>query len=203
MKSLSVHRILAGVRWPGLWPLFDLPTHLTDREKVELFKIARTESRRSREQFFAAEIGSYLGASASFIAAGLADGGRLFCVDTWTNESMSEGGRDTFEDFLANTTRDRERILPLRGWSTDQDVVDRIAAAACRVGFLFIDGDHAYDAVVRDWRTYAPLMAPGGVVAMHDVGWAEGVQRVVEEELRPLVASEHRLPNLWWGRLAT
>jgi predicted O-methyltransferase YrrM len=37
------------------------------------------------------------------------------------------------------------------------------------VDFLFIDGDHRYEAVKRDFELYVPLVRPGGVVALHDV----------------------------------
>jgi predicted O-methyltransferase YrrM len=34
---------------------------------------------------------------------------------------------------------------------------------------LFIDGDHSYGGVRADWEMYGPLVAPGGVVAFHDI----------------------------------
>jgi predicted O-methyltransferase YrrM len=34
---------------------------------------------------------------------------------------------------------------------------------------LFIDGDHSYDGVRQDFEMYAPLVRPGGLVAMHDI----------------------------------
>jgi predicted O-methyltransferase YrrM len=37
------------------------------------------------------------------------------------------------------------------------------------VDFLFIDGDHRYEGVLADWRDYAPLVRPGGLVAFHDI----------------------------------
>ena len=36
------------------------------------------------------------------------------------------------------------------------------------IDFLFIDGDHAYDAVRRDWEDWHGFIAPDGVVAFHD-----------------------------------
>ncbi len=35
--------------------------------------------------------------------------------------------------------------------------------------FAFIDGDHAYEGVVRDWENYHPMMAPGAIIAFHDI----------------------------------
>jgi cephalosporin hydroxylase len=37
------------------------------------------------------------------------------------------------------------------------------------VDFVFIDGDHSYEGVKRDWELFSPLVRPGGLVAFHDV----------------------------------
>ena len=34
---------------------------------------------------------------------------------------------------------------------------------------LFIDGDHAYDGVRRDYELFGPLVRPGGLIAFHDI----------------------------------
>ena len=189
---------------PGLRRHFSVPTHLTDREKMTLFALARRHSRASRQGICAVEIGSYLGASASFIAAGFQhDTDRLACIDTWANDAMSEGNRDTYAEFLSNTRRHRKQLIPIRGWSTDPATVAELESSIPRVDLLFIDGDHSYEGALADWKVYGSLLSPEAVVVMHDIGWAEGVQRVVEEEIRPRVGREKRLPNLWWGQLTS
>ena len=35
--------------------------------------------------------------------------------------------------------------------------------------FLFIDADHTYEGVKRDFEMYAPLVRPGGLIAFHDI----------------------------------
>jgi predicted O-methyltransferase YrrM len=35
--------------------------------------------------------------------------------------------------------------------------------------FVFIDGDHAYDGVRRDFMMYGPLVRPSGLIAIHDI----------------------------------
>jgi len=37
-----------------------------------------------------------------------------------------------------------------------------------RLSFLFIDGDHTYPAVLQDFEDWTPLLATGGILAMHD-----------------------------------
>lgn len=48
------------------------------------------------------------------------------------------------------------------------DRVDRVLGGR-KVDFLFIDGDHAYEGVKKDFETYSPFMEKGGIVAFHDI----------------------------------
>ncbi len=191
----GLRAFLGGValrlRHPRQWRI---PTHLTPAERMAL---ARLAGAAPGETFV--EIGSYLGASACFIAAGIRRSGgraRLHCVDTWRNDAMTEGSRDTYAEFLGNTRAYRDLIVPLRGDSLE------VAAGFRRpVDFLFVDGDHAYDAVRADVDAWLARLSPGATVAFHDIGWADGVRRVVAETIEPLAASAGRLPNLYWARL--
>ena len=36
------------------------------------------------------------------------------------------------------------------------------------VSLIFIDGDHSYDGLAGDWFAWKPLVAPGGLVCLHD-----------------------------------
>jgi predicted O-methyltransferase YrrM len=54
------------------------------------------------------------------------------------------------------------------------------------IDFLFIDGDHSYDGVWQDFKMYSPLVAPGGLIAFHDISpnpaeWTKGVARFWQE----------------------
>lgn len=186
------------LRHPQLGPSFAVPSHLSRAERVALCELARQPGIRT-----VVEIGSYLGASALALATGLQQAGnrqaRVHCIDTWENFGMSEGPRDTFAAFTAHTAAHAQHIVAVRGWSTD--VAPALLAEVGRIDLLFVDGDHSYDGVLADWNIFGPALAPGAAVAFHDIGWAEGVQRVVHEEVMPVVCSQGRLPNLWWGRL--
>jgi predicted O-methyltransferase YrrM len=37
------------------------------------------------------------------------------------------------------------------------------------LGFLFIDGDHTYDGVKKDFEMYSKLVRKGGIIALHDI----------------------------------
>ncbi len=49
------------------------------------------------------------------------------------------------------------------------DVEVRRALGDRRADLLWIDGDHAYESVKRDFELYAPRVRPGGLIAFHDV----------------------------------
>jgi predicted O-methyltransferase YrrM len=51
--------------------------------------------------------------------------------------------------------------------STVEDVRRRLPGG--KVDFLFIDGDHSYEGVRRDFELYSPLAAAGALVAFHDI----------------------------------
>jgi predicted O-methyltransferase YrrM len=128
------------------------------------------------------EIGSHLGASACYIGTALSRrGGLLFCVDTWNNETMPEGEQDTLAAFTANTHRLSGTVVAVRKRSEDL----RTSDLKLPLGLVFIDGDHSYEACLRDFETVRDWVSPGGIVAFHDAisTYASprfpGVQRVV------------------------
>ena len=144
------------------------------------------------------EIGSYIGASACFIAAGIKrkGSGKLHCIDTWQNQGMTEGKRDTFAEFKINTAKYKNLIIPQRGDSR------KLAKTFIEpIDFLFIDGDHTYEGVRLDVEAWFPKLNPGALVLFHDIGWAKGVQQVINEIVRPMAKSEDRLPNFYWAWL--
>lgn len=67
------------------------------------------------------------------------------------------------ERYLANTAPYRDRAQLLNDYSTN--VAPGWTTA---LDFLFIDGDHSYPTVERDYREWSPFVKPGGLLAMHD-----------------------------------
>lgn len=65
----------------------------------------------------------------------------------------------------------QQRVRTVRGDSHAEATKARILEAldGGPVDFLFIDADHTYDGVKRDFELYAPLVRPGGLIAMHDI----------------------------------
>jgi cephalosporin hydroxylase len=67
--------------------------------------------------------------------------------------------------------RAEQRIVSLEGDSQTPEMVARLREQldGRQLDFLFIDGDHSYDGVKRDFELYAPLVRAGGLIALHDI----------------------------------
>jgi predicted O-methyltransferase YrrM len=66
---------------------------------------------------------------------------------------------------------DRQAIHLFRADSHAPDTVATVREmlGGRSVDFLFIDGDHTYEGVKRDFEMYSPLVGSGGVIALHDI----------------------------------
>lgn len=91
----------------------------------------------------------------------------------------------------------------VRGYSQNVAPDVRAAVGDEAVDFLFLDGDPTYEGVKREFELYAPLVAEGGVIAVHDIVedhpnvdeekhrfWSELVEEYETEEL--VVSGERR-----------
>lgn len=38
-----------------------------------------------------------------------------------------------------------------------------------KIDFIFIDGDHSYEGVKKDYENYIPFLSEGGIIAFHDI----------------------------------
>jgi predicted O-methyltransferase YrrM len=159
----------------GLSEAAEISTHTTMAERLQLFELARQGGP------VALEVGSYLGSSACFIAAGLSGkGGRIYCLDTWNNETMPEGKFDTYKTFTENTRGFSDRITPLRKTSAELNEADIITP----LDLVFLDGDHNEDVVGAEFDKIGPWVRKEGVIAFHDCVWFPGVTKTIGRALR-------------------
>jgi predicted O-methyltransferase YrrM len=149
-----------GYIFPLLEDAFTIDTHMFFEERLRLFSLATSLPR----DFVACEIGSYLGASTSFLAAAASlRQGHVHAVDTWQNDAMQgEPAEDTWERFLENVDRFRIWITVHRGQA--REMKDRVP----QIDLLFVDGDHGYEATLENLSDYVPKLKPGGILILHD-----------------------------------
>ena len=126
------------------------------------------------------EIGSYLGASARYLGtAATIQNRKLYCIDTWNNETMPDGIKDTLREFKRNVAGIESALVLVQKPSQRLDRSDIDDS----VSLAFIDGDHSYEACRQDWRFVSTVMHSNGIVAFHDTSSFPGVSRVVGEIL--------------------
>ncbi|MBI1840939.1 MAG: class I SAM-dependent methyltransferase [Verrucomicrobia bacterium] len=81
------------------------------------------------------------------------------------------GYRDCRAPLYNAFKRPSQHLHLVRADSHDPSNVSRIREllGGVSLDFLFIDGDHTYEGVKTDFELYSPLVAPGGLVALHDI----------------------------------
>jgi MMP 1-O-methyltransferase len=130
------------------------------------------------------EIGSYLGRSTLFLAAGIVEGGAssvLYSVDHHHgSEEMQAGWPDHDPSLVDETSGKMDSLLRWRRRIEEcgaNDVVigvlgrSEIIAAnwTTPLSFVFIDGGHGAEIEWADYRGWSAKIAPGGLLAIHDV----------------------------------
>lgn len=74
-----------------------------------------------------------------------------------------------YERFVANRPGCRMELMRVDSQqaSTRAKLVETLHGRP--IDFLFIDGDHRYEGVKKDFEMYRPLVRPGGLIGFHDI----------------------------------
>jgi predicted O-methyltransferase YrrM len=128
------------------------------------------------------EIGTYCGKSAVYLgAAARVAGTVLFTVDHHRGSEENQAGWDHHDTEVVDPETGKMDTLPFfRRTIHAADLEDVVVAVVgysipvaqawqTPLGFLFIDGGHAEDVATADYAHWSPFVAPGGVLAIHDV----------------------------------
>lgn len=116
------------------------------------------------------EIGTARGGTL-FLFAGVADPEALI-ISIDLPEGLFGGGYPEWRIPLYKSfERGKQRIVLLRRDSHDPETLREVEGilAGRKLDFLFVDGDHSYEGVRRDFEMYSPLVRKGGIIAFHDI----------------------------------
>lgn len=142
----------------------------------ELYQSAKIYSRKGA----ILNIGTYLGRSTIALALGSkkAEGGKVVAIDPLLTAEF-------YENILKNGVSDY--IIPIE--MTSKKFYDSWlklvgTGPESKLGLLFVDGDHTYDAASFDISSWANHLVPGGLLLVDDYERAEsGLMRAVYEQV--------------------
>jgi predicted O-methyltransferase YrrM len=121
--------------------------------------------RHARGKKRLAEIGVWQGGTTARLRAAMAPAATLFAVDPFPK------GRLGFSTQRAIATREVAKIANGRVVWIRQTAAEASRDPVVRSGgfeFVFLDALHTYDGLREDWEAWSPLVANGGVIAIHD-----------------------------------
>ena len=158
-----------GPEW--MTSIHQLPGMIDHRQVASLYELAHAV-----EEGVIVEVGSYRGKSTSALGRGSQRGHRVPVYAIEPHEPFKGifggnfGPKDRkafYESMLASGCWDTVRLVNLSS--------ERVAPIWDRpVGLLFIDGDHTYEGVRRDFEAWEPHLLPSARVAFDDAVQTDG-----------------------------
>jgi len=107
---------------------------------------------------------------------GTAGGGTLFLFSNIAHEEATLISVDLYQPttkriLFRYIKKRKQKIYLIQGDSHSIETLRKIEGILRnnRVDFLFIDGDHSYEGVKKDFEMYSPLVRKGGIIAFHDI----------------------------------
>lgn len=114
----------------------------------------------------ALEIGTFLGGTL-FLLCRLADSdANIISIDQYRGR-LGGARKLIYYSFRRNG----QKLHIIEADSHSDQALARVSRTldSAKLDFLFIDGDHSYEGVKRDFEMYSPLVRKGGVIAFHDI----------------------------------
>jgi predicted O-methyltransferase YrrM len=151
MKSL-VHacKVVLGLEAPE--------TQVTEGELACLMKYSRRAN-------VIVEVGCYEGSTTASLAANTT--GKVYSIDPFFSGRVGICYGELVAKFL-RWKRRLNNIEFLKAFS--HDVAPDFRRS---VDFIFIDADHRYEAIKKDWQDWFPKVREGGIIALHDTRISE------------------------------
>src|SRR2546425_7840049 len=144
-----------------LWAL-KLARAETQTSEAERATLARHAAEKKR----LVEIGVWHGVTTKVLRNAMAPDGLLLGIDPYPK------GRFGFsvQRVIAQGEIARATVGTMEWQRLTGVEAARLYAASKRppVDFIFIDGDHSYEGLQGDWEAWSPLVAPQGIIALHD-----------------------------------
>lgn len=124
--------------------LYDIRTHLGESEKTYL------------------EIGSFAGGSISLVSS------HNYPTKCYSLDLGNPMPQELVESNVNNFKNINSSFKYFKGNSQDINVVELVKNEVGVIDLLFIDGDHSYNGVIKDFNNYSKMVKPGGYIVFDD-----------------------------------
>lgn len=195
MASITYQLRLKSAEVEALTTASKVGGWLSDKEASELFKIA---SWVPEENAVCCELGSWLGKSSVILGNAIKykTNPKLYCIDPFDLLANEPWHKECFQEQAGPTSLTRKQVvadmLNANGLSNIVELIEDFSENYINqfdqaIDFLFIDADHSYESVLRDYNNWAPLVKSGGFIAFHDYhkegGAHEGPRLAINESV--------------------
>ena len=179
--------------WGSIKPIWldDLPASVRNKPIVDMFLprgalLAEEESRLfeiSQGRNLAVDLGTFFGRSAIILSLGAR---HVLTIDAFEDitHDKKQGFDLSYKEFFDENKHYFERVIRqlrnysnieiIRGWTWEN--------TRPQVDVLFIDADHSYEGVKRDYEAWLPFVRRGSLIVFHDYSHPHrGVIRFIDE----------------------
>jgi len=117
------------------------------------------------------EIGAAFGGSSSILLSSMSSDAHLFSIDPFVEDSMGpwSATKERCTQSVSRLLKALGKGAALKKWTLiAEPSYDVIKKWDKEIDFIFIDGDHHYQAVKKDFEDWLPRVMKNGVILIHD-----------------------------------
>jgi predicted O-methyltransferase YrrM len=111
----------------------------------------------------AVEIGVFEGVNTAIISRSMANDGILYGIDPFFKGRLGISYHKLVAKLSISRNGNRRNVRFLEMLSFDASHV-----VPGDLDFVFIDGDHSFEGVKKDWEIFSSKLKKGGIIALHD-----------------------------------
>lgn len=143
--------------------------------------------KRLGENLVGVEIGTCRAESTAFLLEKCPNIIKLYTIDPYKayNDWNGEINQDVIDKFMKvakkNLKQYGDRVEMIHETSIDAATKIKSITDKEEFDFIFVDGDHSYDATFADCEAYYPLLKKGGFFCGHDYSSIEAVKNAVND----------------------
>ena len=156
-------------------------TTLSEREALEKYASGASS---------AIEIGVFEGVITAILSRALGKEGKIFGIDPFFKGKLGICYHKAVAKLHIKRKGVRKKVHLVEKLSFDaaEDVPGE-------VDFIFIDGDHSWEGISRDWPLFSARLRPGGIMALHDTSIIPADGGTVQDSVRyynEVIRHDHR-----------